>query len=51
MFRRRYGGYRRSFSRYGRRPYYGVRSRARSFGYRRRGFTSTRRVRFGGRRY
>lgn len=45
---RRYGGFRRS---YGRRPYYGMRSRARSYGYRRRGYVSTRRVRFGGRRY
>lgn len=47
--RRSYG--RRSYGMRGRRPYYGYRSRARSFGPRRRRFVSTRRVRFGGRRY
>lgn len=49
FYRRRYGGFRRYGS--SRRPYYGYRSRARTYGPRRRRFTSTRRVRFGGRRY
>lgn len=53
FYRRSFGrrSYGRGRSSYGRRPYYGYRSRARTYGPSRRRFTSTRRVRFGGRRY
>lgn len=48
-FYRRRSGYARRYT--ARRPYYGMRSRARSYGAPRRRYVSSRRVRFGGRRY
>lgn len=47
FYRRRYGGYRRGYSR---RPYAGLRTRRRTYGGYRRRYV-TRRVRFGGRRW